>query len=130
IELSRLPVNSQLAWLRETLGEQKVWLARNEWIRNARFAQYPLLGGPPETWLLLGGRGAGKTRTGAEWVNGMARAMPPFAAHKHFRMALVGETLADVRDVMIEGISGIATISRGDRPRYEASRRRLVWKDG
>src|SRR5690606_6818950 len=50
--------------------------------------------------------------------------------HKHFRLALVGETLADVRDVMIEGISGIATISRRERPRFEASRRRLVWKDG
>ena len=112
------------------MGGRKAWLIRNEWFRSARLAQYPLLGGPPETWLLLGGRGAGKTRTGAEWVNGLARSVPPFARHKHFRLALVGETLADVRDVMIEGISGIATISRRERPRFEASRRRLVWKDG
>lgn len=116
--------------MRETIGEQKVWLARNEWIRSARLAQYPLRRGPPDTWLVLGGRGAGKTRTGAEWVNGLVHALPPFAKRKHFRLALVGETLADVRDVMIEGISGIATISRGERPRYESSRRRLVWKDG
>ena len=112
------------------MGERAVWLIRNEWLRSARLAQYPLLGGSPDAWLVLGGRGAGKTRTGAEWVNGLVRGLPPFAGHRHSRLALVGETLADVRDVMIEGISGIATISRRDRPRFEASRRRLVWKDG
>lgn len=128
-ELSRLPVNSQLPWLEE-VGTGRVWLIRNEWIASARLAQYPLLDGSPDTWLLLGGRGAGKTRTGAEWVNGLVRGFSPFAGHKYARLALIGETMADVRDVMIEGISGIATISRGDRPRFEASRRRLIWKDG
>ena len=112
------------------VGERRVWLIRKEWITSTRLAQYPLLYGSPDTWLLLGGRGAGKTRTGAEWINGLVRGFSPFARHKYARLALIGETLADVRDVMIEGISGIATISRGDRPRFEASRRRLVWKDG
>ncbi|MGB3899880.1 MAG: terminase family protein [Mesorhizobium sp.] len=84
----------------------------------------------PDTWLVLGGRGAGKTRLGAEWVNGLVRGLAPFSREKHSRLALIGETLADVRDVMIEGPSGIVGISRHDRPRFEASRRRLVWDNG
>lgn len=84
----------------------------------------------PTTWLVLGGRGAGKTRLGAEWVNGLVRGFSPFALRRHDRIALVGETLSDVREVMIEGPSGIVTIARHDRPRFEPSRRRLVWDNG
>lgn len=91
------------------------------------------------TALLLGGRGAGKTRAGAQWVAAMAHGWPPYAdkgeTHRHF--ALVGETLADVREVMIEGPSGILsvrTLGRAGRriapPRFEATRRRLVWDNG
>ena len=83
-----------------------------------------------ETWLVLGGRGAGKTRLGAEWVNSLVRGFPPFAERRHSQIALVGETLGDVREVMIEGPSGIVTISRHSRPRFEPSRRRLVWDSG
>ncbi|TKT81476.1 ATP-binding protein [Aquamicrobium sp. LC103] len=78
----------------------------------------------------MGGRGSGKTRLGAEWVNSLVRGFPPFAWHRHMRIALVGETLGDVREVMVEGPSGIVPISRGHRPRYEASRRRLLWDSG
>src|SRR5919112_6289908 len=53
-------------------------------------------------WLILGGRGAGKTRAGAEWVNGMAGGLLGIARTRAMRLALVGETFADVRDVMIE----------------------------
>ncbi|WP_246666002.1 terminase family protein [Aquamicrobium sp. LC103] len=81
-------------------------------------------------WLIMGGRGSGKTRLGAEWVNSLVRGFPPFAWHRHMRIALVGETLGDVREVMVEGPSGIVPISRGHRPRYEASRRRLLWDSG
>lgn len=88
------------------------------------------MGMQPDTWLVLGGRGAGKTRLGAEWVNGMVRGFAPFARERHSRLALIGETLADVRDVMVEGPSGIVGISRHDQPRFEASRRRLVWDNG
>ncbi len=95
----------------------------------ARIAQYPL-GGTRDTWLVVGGRGAGKTRLGAEWVNSLVRGYPPFADRPHGLIALVGETLGDVREVMIEGPSGIVAISRGDRPRFEPSRRRLVWDSG
>ncbi|WP_375203637.1 DNA-packaging protein [Hyphococcus sp.] len=77
------------------------------------------------TWLLLGGRGAGKTRAGAEWVRKIANDNGPAA------IALVAETYADAREVMIEGPSGIRAVSPpGATPHYEASRRRLVWPDG
>ena len=81
---------------------------------------------------MTGGRGSGKTRLGAEWVNALARGLPPFAkSGQHYgNFALVGETLGDVREVMIEGPSGILAVSRGDRPRFEASRRRLLWTSG
>jgi len=86
----------------------------------------------PDTWLVIGGRGSGKTRLGAEWVNAMVRGFPPFAevGERHGQIALVGETIGDVREVMIDGPSGLVTIARADRPRYEASRRRLVWDNG
>ena len=99
-------------------------------MHEARLAQYPLLPRPPAIWLVTGGRGAGKTRLGAEWVTSLVRGLPPFARRAYGRFALVGETLADVRDVMVEGPSGIVTIARGARPRFEASRRRLVWENG
>lgn len=77
-------------------------------------------------WLLLGGRGAGKTRAGAEWVRNFVdeNANPA-------RIALVSETYADGREVMIDGNSGLAHIGPEERrPHYEASRRRLVWPSG
>lgn len=104
------------------------WITR-EWFGMARPAQYPL-GLSRDTWLVMGGRGAGKTRIGAEWVNGLVRSFPPFSLTRYGQIALVGETYADVREVMIGGPSGIATISRHDRPRYEVTRRRLLWSNG
>ncbi len=100
-----------------------------EWTFRAIGAQYPD-NREPATWLAIGGRGSGKTLLGAEWVNGLVRGLRPFADWRHGKIALVGETLGDVREVMIDGPSGIRTVSRGDRPRFEASRRRLVWDNG
>jgi phage terminase large subunit-like protein len=84
---------------------------------------------PPEgewrVWLLLAGRGFGKTRTGAEMVRARV------AARTARRIALVAPTAADARNVMVEGESGILAISPpGDRPRYEPSKRRLTWSNG
>lgn len=77
------------------------------------------------TWLILGGRGSGKTRSAAEWV----RERMETAVCS--RMALIGPTFADVRDVMVEGQSGLQAIaSPGQRPRFDVSRRRLVWPNG
>ncbi|MDR6757179.1 hypothetical protein J2Y48_002475 [Mycoplana sp. BE70] len=75
-------------------------------------------------WLLMGGRGSGKTRAGAEWVHESALREPKL------RIALVAETLGDAREVMVDGVSGICRIARGQRPEFEASRRRLVWPNG
>ncbi|MGB3500323.1 MAG: terminase family protein [Mesorhizobium sp.] len=94
--------------------------------------QYPLwryVEAGKDQWLVMGGRGAGKTRLGAEWVNALVRGLPPFAHTKYGALALVGETFNDVREVMVEGPSGIMATARGARPRFEASRRRLVWEE-
>jgi phage terminase large subunit-like protein len=77
------------------------------------------------TWLMLGGRGAGKTRAGAGWVRDVALSEP------QARIALIGETEHDIREVMIEGVSGLlAAHSAAERPQWIASRRRLEWKNG
>src|SRR5829696_6180368 len=82
-------------------------------------------------WLILGGRGAGKTRAGAEWVNGMAGGLLGIARTRAMRIALVGETFADVRDVMIGGPSGIVAVAPpGERPQWKPSLRRLEWRNG
>ena len=84
---------------------------------------------PPQgnwrVWLLLAGRGFGKTRTGAELMRARV------AAWTARRLALVAPTAADARNVMVEGESGILAISPPwDRPRYEPSKRRLTWPNG
>ncbi|MGL4323010.1 MAG: DNA-packaging protein [Beijerinckiaceae bacterium] len=86
-------------------------------------------------WLMIGGRGAGKTRAGAEWVRalamGYAMGRAPAASRPVGRIALVGETAADVREVMVEGVSGILSCHpKAERPLWESSRRRLVWPNG
>lgn len=77
------------------------------------------------TWLIMAGRGYGKTRTGGEQV----RQWVEQAGAR--RIALVGRTAADVRDVMVEGESGLLNISPSwFRPHYEPSKRRLTWPNG
>ena len=77
------------------------------------------------TWLILAGRGWGKSRTGAEWVRSIV------ASGKARRVALVARTAADVRDVLIEGESGIlACCPDSERPVWEPSKRRLTWPSG
>ena len=88
-------------------------------------------GGPWTTWLMLGGRGAGKTRLGAEWVRALAKGTGPYADQRALHIALVGETEHDVREVMIEGPAGILRVSpRSERPLWMATRRRLEWPNG
>ncbi len=82
-------------------------------------------------WVILGGRGAGKTRAGAEWVRSEVEGAEPFGIGRARRMALVGETYDQVRDVMIHGDSGILACSPPDRrPEWRAGERRLVWPNG
>tara|TARA_R110002126_G_scaffold167330_3_gene315530 strand:- start:136544 stop:139009 length:2466 start_codon:yes stop_codon:yes gene_type:complete len=90
---------------------------------------------PPEgdwrSWVILGGRGAGKTRAGAEWVRSQVEGARPLDGGRCRRVALVGETIEQVREVMIFGDSGILACSPADRrPDWEATRKRLVWPNG
>lgn len=90
---------------------------------------------PPEgdwrSWVILGGRGAGKTRAGAEWVRSRVEGARPLDPGACQRIALVGETIEQVREVMIFGDSGILACSPADRrPDWEAGRKRLVWPNG
>ena len=76
-------------------------------------------------WLILAGRGFGKTRTGAEFVREQVN------SGTVSRVALVGATAADVRDTMIEGESGLLAVFASDqRPRYEPSKRRVTFHNG
>ena len=61
------------------------------------------------TWLMMAGRGIGKTRAGAEWISGWPTAGPRFG------VALVGATIADARSIMVEGVSGLLTIADATR---------------
>jgi len=122
---------TQTGWAREHITPELGPTVAAEWVGHAHGPQYPA-GGVPACWLVTGGRGSGKTRLGAEWVNALARGLPPFSpdGYKYGNFALVGETLSDVREVMIDGPSGILATARGTRPRYEPSRKRLAWPDG
>ena len=76
-------------------------------------------------WLILAGRGWGKTRSGAEWCRMMVEEMG------YRRGALLGRTAADVRDVMIEGDSGILSVCPSwNKPEYNPSKRRITWPNG
>ncbi len=84
-----------------------------------------------DTWLILGGRGAGKTRAGAEWVRAQVEGETPLAPGRRRSVALVAETLEQAQEVMVYGISGLLACAPPDRrPTYNASRRRLEWPNG
>lgn len=93
------------------------------WPAIARANQLPPPGDWWQIWLLLAGRGFGKTRTLAEWVCQQA------ASGQAGRIALVAATAADARDVLVEGASGILAVAPPwFRP--EPSKRRLTWPNG
>lgn len=104
-------------------ADMRIRLGRSwEWL--ARPSQLPPEGGWSQ-WLILAGRGFGKTRAGAEWITRLARAQP------EARFALVGATAHDVASVMIEGDSGLLAVAEADfRPEWVLSRRMLLWPNG
>ncbi len=102
----------------------------NHWWLNGREDQLA-----PEgdwlTWLFLGGRGAGKTRAGAEWLRARVMGIWPDGEAPARRIALVGPTLHDVRTVMVEGDSGLLRVFPDhERPEFQPSLRRLIWPNG
>ncbi|MEJ1967104.1 MAG: terminase family protein [Rhizomicrobium sp.] len=92
-----------------------------DWQRQARSEQLAPDGGW-RIWLFLGGRGAGKTRSGAQWI---AEGVANRAMH---HIGLVGATYGDARAVMIEGVSGL--LAAADGAAFEPSNRRVVWPGG
>ncbi|MGN6849426.1 MAG: DNA-packaging protein [Sphingomicrobium sp.] len=88
--------------------------------------QLPPNGDAWRTWLMMAGRGFGKTRAGAEWIFGLANARPGV------RIALIGATIGDARSIMVEGVSGVLAVARnyGRRLGWEPSLGRLTWPNG
>ena len=78
-----------------------------------------------DIWLALAGRGWGKTRSGAEWVKEQVE------KRGAIRIALIAETAADCRDVLVEGESGLLNIyPKSEMPLFEPSKRRITWPNG
>lgn len=99
-------------------------LPHGDWVWNhARADQRPPVDTEWVTWLLKSGRGSGKTRTGTEITHRMSQKVP--------RIGLIGATGADIRDIMLEGESGLLKVHPpGQKPDYEPSKRRLTWPNG
>ena len=110
------------------LLEELSKLERQEWPWHWKIWARPEQLAPPEpwrTWLILAGRGFGKTRAGAEWTRMVAESNP------EARIALVAANLAEARAVLVDGESGILAIAPPQRrPRFESSLRRLTWPNG
>ncbi len=122
-ELLDMPPAEYAAWV-QRLRDDKAALLLTDWPWWRRGDQCPPAG-DWHVWMLLAGRGFGKTRTGAEWIRGYAE------THPGARIALVAASLHEGRQVMIEGESGLLAIAPDDdRPDYESSLRRLSWANG
>ena len=108
----------------QTLPDSVVEDLLYDWRSRARPTQLEPEGNW-NTWLFLAGRGSGKTRTGAEWFKERVE-----SGDARF-MALVSQSAADARDVMVQGESGILSVyPDGKKPKYEPSKRRIVWPNG
>lgn len=105
------------------LSDRDAHLLLYDWSIWGRTAQQAPTHRPWTFWLILAGRGWGKTRTGAEWVRDQVKV-------SQF-VNLIGATADDARDIMIEGESGILAICpKDERPQYKKSERKLVWPNG
>lgn len=123
---------SQVAALLAGLSDEECKALLHDWRFLARPAQIAP-DGEWLIWMILAGRGFGKTRTGAEWTREQVRAGA-------MRIGLIAPTASDARDVMVEGESGLLAVCwagdrtvNGDllgRPSYEPSKRRVTWANG
>jgi phage terminase large subunit-like protein len=102
-----------------------------DWLNFARETQLPPLDRPWSTALLMGGRGSGKTRAGAEWVRARACGLWPATGEAARNIGIIGPTFDEARLVMIEGKSGLLSVHDDAwRPHYEPSKRLLTWPNG
>jgi phage terminase large subunit-like protein len=122
-QIALLSEEERRAVLEDINMDALVW----DWSAWGRPEQFPPKGDDWAIWMYLAGRGAGKTRAAAEWVREKAKD----TSQGQLRFALVARTAADVRDVIVEGESGIISVSPpSERPLYEPSKRRLTWPNG
>lgn len=118
-----MPAQTRQAFL-ASLSEEEAKALCYDWAFWARAEQLPP-GGDWWAWLILAGRGFGKTRAICEWAHAQAMERP------RSRGGIVAATAADVRDVLVLGESGLLAIAPPwARPVYEPSKRRLVWPNG
>ena len=121
--MARMPHDERDS-LVSTLGNAGNDLLMRQWHMHARSAQLAPEG-DWSTWLIMAGRGFGKTRAGAEWVREIAE------RDGKARIALVGASLHEARAIMVEGPSGLLAIAPADRrPAWQPSRRELRWASG
>lgn len=127
--LSSLPTDEQREFLESLPANVRAELKYHWpfWARPNQLAPE----GDWTTWLILAGRGFGKTRTGSETIRDWVCGPTPLSAGRCNRIALVAETAADGRDVMVEGESGLLSVHPPDfRPHYSPSTRRVTWPNG
>ncbi|WP_114521023.1 terminase family protein [Altererythrobacter sp. ZODW24] len=123
VTIGRTEAHKEQAFLKRLSKRQRLAAARN-WRTQAHDGQMAP-DGDWSTWLLMAGRGFGKTRAGAEWISALAQKNP--AA----RIALVAASLAEARAIMVEGDSGLLAVAPPRwRPVFEPSRRLLRWPNG
>jgi phage terminase large subunit-like protein len=121
--------NETLKYLTADLSDDELQAMCGHWEFLARANQLPPevteAGLPWRVWLIMAGRGFGKTRCGAEWISAQAVENPTA------RLALVAATLHEGRSVMIEGESGLLNCAAPDfKPIWEVSKRRIMWPNG
>jgi phage terminase large subunit-like protein len=110
--------------LLQSLSDEEAALLLYDWTFWSR-AKQRAPHGDWDNWLVLAGRGFGKTRTAAEFVRDEVKAA------RARRVAFLGSTAGDTRDILVEGVSGILAVSpKHERPIYEPSKRRLTWPNG
>lgn len=122
--LKSWPEKKRQSWLQDLTDEQAYQL-RWSWDFWGRPAQRNPPGNHWHVWLILAGRGWGKSYTGAQWIRERVE------SGEAKRIALVGRTASDCRDVMVEGPSGVLNVCPPwMKPNYEPSKRRLTWPNG
>jgi phage terminase large subunit-like protein len=121
--IALLPDDERAAVLAGVDQDALMW----DWSAWARPEQRPPDGFDWNVWLYLAGRGGGKTRSAAEWIRDKAK----MTNEGHLRFLLIARTAADIRDTVVEGESGVLSISPpSEMPHYEPSKRRLTWPNG
>jgi len=121
----------QRAEFEASLRDAEAHVMLHSWDALAHDYQMPPCTADWTTWLLLGGRGSGKTCAGAQWVTAQALGLAPFAAREHGHIAIIGEDAHDVREIMIEGVSGLSRVNPyWPRPCWMQVRKRFEWPNG